>query len=140
MSLTSPPSLRSFNEPKLEAVIELMFLAAFADGDFSKEERLHFAASVESLTDRRIARDSFESLISRIEARFREEGRERRLTQLRAHLATPALRRVALSLAIQVTAADGILQTSERELLMEVADALEIDRAEANDLVAKLAP
>lgn len=140
MSLTTPPSLRAFDEPKLEAVVELMFLAASADGEFSDEERRHFAASVESLTDRRIAGDSFETLIARIADGFRKEGRDRRLAEVKAHLATPALRRVALSLAIQVTAADGIIRTSERELLLEVADALEIDRDEAADLVAKLSP
>jgi tellurite resistance protein len=47
---------------------------------------------------------------------------------------------VALSLAIQVTAADGIIRTSERELIMDTADALEIDRDEAANLVLKLAP
>ena len=43
-------------------------------------------------------------------------------------------------MAIQVTAADGIIRTSERELIMETADALEVDRDEAADLVRKLAP
>jgi len=45
-----------------------------------------------------------------------------------------------LSLAIQVTAADGIIRTSERELIMDTAEALEIDRDEAADLVIKLSP
>ena len=45
---------------------------------------------------------------------------------------------MALSLAIQVTAADGIIRTSERELIMETAEALEIDPGEAADLVKKL--
>ncbi|MEO6600222.1 MAG: hypothetical protein ABIQ16_10145, partial [Polyangiaceae bacterium] len=47
-------------------------------------------------------------------------------------------RRVALSLAIQVTAADGIIRTSEHELILETAEALEIGREEAADLVQKL--
>ena len=33
-----------------------------------------------------------------------------------------------------------IIRTSERELIMETADALEVDRDEAADLVRKLAP
>jgi tellurite resistance protein len=59
---------------------------------------------------------------------------------MKERLETPALRKVALSLAVQVTAADGIIRTSERELLMEVAEALEIDRDEAADLVMQLSP
>jgi len=37
--------------------------------------------------------------------------------------------------AVLDTAADGIIRTSERELILDVADALEIDRDEAADLV-----
>jgi tellurite resistance protein len=39
-----------------------------------------------------------------------------------------------------VTAADGIIRTSERELILETAVALEIDQDEAADLVLKLSP
>ncbi|MCC6552825.1 MAG: tellurite resistance TerB family protein [Polyangiaceae bacterium] len=140
MSATSPPSLRAFDEPKIEALVELMFLAASADGEFSDEERRHFASSVESLTDRRISGEPFERLVARITADVQAAGRPARLAAVKERLATPALRRVALSLAIQVTAADGIIRTSERELLMEVAEALEIDRDEAADLVTQLSP
>jgi uncharacterized tellurite resistance protein B-like protein len=140
MSATSPPSVRAFDEPKLEALVELMFLAASADGDFSEEERRHFASSVESLTDRHISGETFERLVVRIQADVREAGRARRLAAVKERLSTPALRRVALSLAIQITAADGIIRTSERELLLEAAEALEIDQDEAADLVKQLSP
>jgi tellurite resistance protein len=140
MSATTPPSLHAFDEPKMEALVELMFLAASADGEFSEQERQHFASSVESLTDRRISGESFERLIARIESDLREVGRARRLAAVRERLASPALRKVALALAIQVTAADGIIRTSERELLQEVAEALEIDPDDAADLVSKLSP
>ncbi len=35
----SPPSIRDVEAPKLEAIVEVMFLAAFADGEFGPEER-----------------------------------------------------------------------------------------------------
>jgi tellurite resistance protein len=38
-------------------------------------------------------------------------------------------------MAIQVTAADGILRTSEREFILDLAEALDVDRDEAADLV-----
>lgn len=140
MSTNAPPSVHSFDEPKLEALVELMFLAASADGEFSEEERQHFSSSVESLTDRRISGAAFDPLIARIEVSVREGGRDARLAAVRERLETPALRKVALSLAIQVMAADGIIRTSERELLLEIAEALEIDRDEAADLVSQLSP
>jgi hypothetical protein len=37
-----------------------------------------------------------------------------------------------------VTTADGIIRTSERELIMATAEALEIDADDAADLVIKL--
>ena len=134
----TPPSIRDFEEPKLEAIIELMFLAAFADGDFGEEERVHFVGSIESLTDRRIQGDTLGRLVTRIVADLQAEGRSARLASVNARLAEPAARRAALGLAIQVTAADGIIRTSERELILAAAEALEIDRDEAADLVTSL--
>ncbi len=140
MSTNNPPSMHTFDEPKLEAIVELMVLAAAADGEFSEEERRHFLSSVESLTDRRVAGDGLDRLVSRIEADLRAGGRHARLLAVRERLASPALRKAAFTMAAQVTAADGIIRTSEREWLLELADALEIDRDLAADMVAKIAP
>ena len=115
-----------------------MVLAAAADGEFSEQERRHFLSSVESLTDRRLS-GGLDPLVGRIEAALRSEGREARLAAVKERLPTPALRKAAFSMAAQVTAADGIIRTSEREWLMELADALEIDRDQAADLVAQIA-
>jgi uncharacterized tellurite resistance protein B-like protein len=127
-------------DSKLEALVELMFLAASADGDFSAVERAHFLNSVESLTSGRLTKATLEGLIDRAKRDLDSGGRQARLSAVKERLPEAPARKVALSLAIQVTAADGIIRTSERELIMETADALEIDRGEAADLVRKLAP
>jgi uncharacterized tellurite resistance protein B-like protein len=131
--------VRALGDAKVEALVEVMFLAASADGDFSDVEREHFLKSVESLTDGRIARARLDTLVKEANEALEREGREARLASVKARLPDPGARRVALSLAIQVTAADGIIRTSERELILETAEALEIDRDEAADLVHKLA-
>lgn len=128
-------STRDFDEPKLEALIEAMLLAALADEEFSAEERAHFASSVESLTDGRVAGAALADLLARVEAAIAAEGRDARLASVRDRLPAGAPRKVALSLAIRLMAADGIVRTSEREAILEMADALEIDRDEAADLV-----
>jgi tellurite resistance protein len=133
----SPPSIREAEPPKLEAIIELMFLAAFADGDFGDEERAHFLASMESLTDRRLKAETVASLVTRMIGDLSAEGRAARLASVKARLGDAGSRKTALALAIQVTAADGIIRTSERELILEAAEALDIDRDEAADLVSK---
>ena len=125
-------------EGKLEALIEAMYLAAAADGEFSPVERAHFLKSVESLTDGRLRTARLAELVAEAGQALEREGREARLQSAKGRLPDAGSRRVALSLAIQVTAADGIIRTSERELIMEAAQALEIDRDEAASLVGKL--
>lgn len=137
MSGTEPSPLHGLPEPKLEALVEMMFLAASADGEFSEVERAHFLKSVESLTDGRLGGARLEALLSRAKSDLEQDGREARLGSVKQRLPDAGARKVALSLAIQVAAADGIVRTSERELILETAEALEIDRGEAADLVKK---
>jgi uncharacterized tellurite resistance protein B-like protein len=132
--------VQGLSSAKLEALVEMMFLAASADGDFSDVERQHFLQSVESLTDGRLAKPALEALLDRAKQDLEASSREARLSAVKERLPDPGARKVALSLAIQVTAADGIIRTSERELIMDTADALEIDRDEAANLVIKLSP
>ena len=137
-ALSAPPSIRDAEEPKLEAIIELMFLAAFADGDFVEDERVHFVQSIESLTDRRIAGATLGRLVTRIVGDLEAHGRAARLASLKERIDDHGARKAALGLAIQITAADGIIRTSERELILQAAEALDIDRDEAADLVTSL--
>lgn len=140
MSGTNASVVQGLSNAKLEALVEMMFLAASADGDFSDVERKHFVQSVESLTDGRLAKAALEGLLDRAKTDLEASGREARLSAVKERLPDRGARKVALSLAIQVTAADGIIRTSERELIMDTAEALEIDRDEAADLVIKLSP
>lgn len=135
----APPSLRDVEEPRLHAFVELMFLAATADGEFSGDERKHFQESVESLTDRKVSGDSLDRMLDAIEKSHAGEGRAARIAHVKKALPTRELRKVGLSMAIRVMVADGIVRTSERELILDLADGLEIDRDEAADLVAQLA-
>ena len=133
-------AVKDLAHPKLEALVEMMYLAATADGEFSDVEHEASSRSVESLTDGRLARNDVEAIIERVKGELEKDGGDARLSAVKARLVEPGARRVALSLAIQITAADGFIRTSERELILETAEALEIDRDEAADLVAKIAP
>jgi len=136
----APRKLEGFDAPKLEALVETMILAARADGDFSAEERAHFAESVESLTDRHVEGLATQTLIAAIEKKIHDEGREARLASVKERLTDADSRTVALELAVALMASDGLLRTTERELVMEVAEALEIDRDAAADIVARNHP
>jgi tellurite resistance protein len=130
--------LQALGEAKLEALVEAMFLAATADGEFSPVERAHFLKSVESLTDGRLPTARLAALVAEAGEALEREGRKARLLSVKGRLPDAGARRVALSLAIQVTAADGVIRTSERELILETAEVLEIDRHEAATLLSTL--
>ncbi len=138
---SEPPSIRDVHdvdEPRLHALVELMFLAATADGEFSGDEREHFQKSVESLTDRKITGEMLDKLLAAIEKSHLGEGRAARIAHVKSNLPTPELRQIGLSMAIRVMCADGIVRTSERELILDLADGLDIDRDKVADLVAQL--
>jgi tellurite resistance protein len=124
---------------ELEAFVEIMFLAASSDGEFSEVERRHFLDSVESLTDARLTPAVLEQLLARAASELTSSGRSARLTAVRDRLPHQGARRAALSLAVQVAASDGVIRASERELILEAAEILGIARADASDLLRRLA-
>ncbi|MDC3959407.1 tellurite resistance TerB family protein [Polyangium jinanense] len=126
----APISLRSshtLDEPKLEALVELMYLAAYADGGFGTDEKRHFARSVQSLTDRKVTPDQLEQLITRLDAARKASGTAALLEGARQTLGSPIACRVALSLAIGVITADGAISKAERAMIHEIGAALGLD-------------
>jgi tellurite resistance protein len=132
-------SARDVNEAKLEALIETMYLAAQADDEFTADERAHFVASVQSLTDQRMEGDKLEKLLARFQADYKKNGRTKSLASVKARLEDDRSCKLGLSMAIRMLAIDGILRTSEREFILEMADTLGIDRDAAADLVKEIA-
>jgi tellurite resistance protein len=135
MSGMDGASLGGMPETKLEALVETMFLAAAADGEFSDVERAEFVSNLESLTDGRLSRARLTALLERAERDLAEQGRERRLESVKERLPELGARRVALALAIRIMAADGVIRTSERDLVLETATVLGIEPDEAANLL-----
>jgi uncharacterized tellurite resistance protein B-like protein len=130
--------VQALGEAKLSALIEAMYLAAAADGEFSTVERAHFLKTMESLTTGRLPTARLAQLVAEATEALEREGREARLLSVKSRLPDAGSRRVALSMVVQVTAADGVIRSSERELILETAHVLEIDRNEAESLVREL--
>jgi uncharacterized tellurite resistance protein B-like protein len=138
MSGSHASVVQGLSNAKLDALVEMMFLAASADGEFSDVERQHFLRSIEALTDGRLAGAALDALLTRAKSDLDASDRKARLKAVKERLPDAGARKVALSLAIEVTASDGVIRTSERELILETAEALEIDREQAANLVIKL--
>ncbi|MFO0661637.1 MAG: tellurite resistance TerB family protein [Polyangiaceae bacterium] len=130
-----PANTDHLDDKGLEALLELMFLAAQADGEFTSDERQLFSKTATEITHGRLSSAQIEALMLRLEEDFFSYGRETRLKAIRETLSNPEDRRTGLKLAIHMVSEDGIIRTSERELLLEVAEALDIDASEAADLV-----
>jgi len=135
--MSTQPDISALDDQKLEALVETMFYAATADGEFSDPERAEFVESVMSLTQKRLDSTTLDALVKVIGARAAGEGREARLQAAKRVLDSDKLRTIAFELTVRIVAADGIVRTSEREHLLELAEAFELDRDKAADLVAR---
>jgi tellurite resistance protein len=128
--------LAGLEASKLEAVVETMLLAAHADGEFSADERAQLARSVSAMTDGQLPEAKFNALVANIAAAA-DSDRAARIAAIRTRLADPAICEAALDLAIRVTASDNFIRTSERELILELAEGLGVESGRAADMVAQ---
>jgi tellurite resistance protein len=127
--------METFDDEKLQALIEVMVLAASADGEFQAEERTRLERAVGALAPERLGKDALPALFGTLEERAAKEGRLARLAAAKKTLGDASACKMALELALQVMMADGVIRTSERELILETAEALDIDRDVAADMV-----
>jgi uncharacterized tellurite resistance protein B-like protein len=127
--------LSHLNNEQIDALVELMLLAASADGELSIEEIDQLQKCLLEVDELWLTQIDLEKRISHAQERIHGADRAARLSAVRQTLASLAARQAGLELAIRVTASDGIIRTSERELILETADALDVDREIAADMV-----
>ena len=130
--------LHTLDEEKLTALIETMYLAAFADGEFSEDERVHFATSVEYLTRGRLVGEALEGVLAKARDSLDSTSRDECIASLKERLGEPMIRKIALVLATDMVAADGVLHPDERDLVVSLARAFELGAEDAQDLVEGL--
>ncbi|GAC1357414.1 MAG: hypothetical protein NVS3B10_11440 [Polyangiales bacterium] len=124
--------------PKVEALIEAMFLAATADGHFAPEESAKFAATIASIARGKIGADAIDRRVGQLSLLLQNEGRQARLASVAQRLPAGAPRETALMLAAAITASDGMLVARENDLLADLAEALEISPVVAVDLIERM--
>ena len=132
--------LGALEGPQLEALIDTMVLAAAADGQISDDEQHELAGRLTDLATATahagaLAGGALAGRIAATHSRILGGDEDRVLRTIKEKLPAGDARKAALGLAIAVTAADGIIRTTEREIILELAESLEIDRDEAADLV-----
>lgn len=122
-------SLASLELGKLEAIIETMLLAAYADGNLNEAERTEFGLHLASLTDGRLDPQTLLAMVGQIEQSVRADSRASRFASIRERLPDVRMREAAIELAIRLIAADGVIRDSEHALVVEAARALEVPLA-----------
>ena len=131
--------LSHLNNEQIDALVELMLLAASADGELSIEEIDQLQKCLLEVDELWLTTIDLEKRLSHAHDRIAGSERAARLALVRQTLASLAARKAGLELAIRVMASDGIIRTSERELILETAEALDIDREIAADMVKAIA-
>ena len=129
MSTTGSPSALT---PKMEALIEAMYLTATADDDFAAPEREQFVSNVVGLCGGRVGAEDVKLLLLKLKGKAKS-GRAGRLKTLAGRLPALADREHAFALACTMALADGVVLDEERQMFTELAAALGIsaDRADA---------
>jgi len=129
------PTLHAFEEPRLHALVELLYIAAMADGELAREELAFFRRRVQSMTDERLGEAEIERLMLGVDGEIIAAGRDRVLASIGNRLGTPELRRSALKMAVDMMMADKVLKPAEREFVYELATVLSLDSSVADELV-----
>lgn len=121
-------------DAELHALIEVMFLVASADGEFSIPERRFFMEMVTSLSDGRLDSGDLLVLTERAQSRLDEGGVEARLNALSALLKDETARRLAYALATQIAFADDEISDAEKQVLDEMARVFELSDEEYEEI------
>ena len=129
-------SLASLELNKLEALIELMFLAAYSDGVVQLEERVAFREQLQIASAGQIGPDLIDAVLDHIQVVVTREGSEGRLAKMKTRLPEPRLRKAALAVAARVAAADGALKLDEIAFIRRAAGALELGEEAVGEVLA----
>lgn len=130
-------SLGALELTKLEAVVELMYLAAYADGEVVAEERDVFASHVTGVTNGVLSREAMTAMLAAIERALSSSSREQRFDSIRRRLGDARTREAALRIAIHVLYADKFLDPREAAWVLRAAKALEISEEDANRMLSE---
>lgn len=119
-------SIATLEVERLEAFVQMMFLAAYADGEVSAVERARFESEVARASGGALGEALVHAIVEHVGAVVSEEDRARRLASLRTRLPEERVRKAVLGLAARIVLADANLVPAERAFLERAAMALEL--------------
>lgn len=137
MTSSRPPTLADATTNELLAMLEVMYVVASADNDFSPEERRQFLEHAESLSGGKLDSRNLAQLVDSWE-KLRGTDKESRLMELATALPDEMSRRIAYGLAQGVANADGQLLPVEARVLESLRFAFCLEKSDADDIAASV--
>jgi uncharacterized tellurite resistance protein B-like protein len=131
--------LDTLTDPEIDALVEIMLLAAYVDGAISQAESATLKRSLRAVDEHWLSHIDLVSRIDQAKQRILAESRAARLAKLRTMLPWPEQRVLALQLALRIVHADGDVAQSEHDLILETAEALGVSRERMLALAGKTA-
>lgn len=121
------------------AMCEAMYLVMVADRKVANSERAVLRGALRILSRDVVRSSHIESMIDIAAQKLAKEGIERRLERVIEKLRDdPAKAEVTYILAAAIAAADNKVTNEEQAMLARLGEALGIDEARANELVAEM--
>jgi tellurite resistance protein len=136
MTALTSELLANLTDPQIDAMVEAMLLAATADGELDDTELAQLRHSLLNVDDMWLSHIDLDQRIATARQHLAGHTRAERLAALQLLLDKQEQRVAALELAALVMTSDGIIRTSERDLMLEAAEALGVDSAVAADIMA----
>ena len=115
---------------RMNAMLEVAFLAAAADGEINDAEADNLGATLSQWLGTELSDDVVEDIIARFIAALAAEGRDQRLAAI-ASVLDPEARRTAYTLACLVALCDLELHDDELDVLGAIATGLGLAQDEA---------
>jgi len=123
-------------ESEYGPLCEAMYLMMSADGDVAREELEVLSGALRNLSGGVLDGDLIERLLERAKSNADEQGRDSRLRQVIADLASDKARaEVAFVLAAAIAFADDTIADEENDTLDTIAEGLGIDESRADELL-----
>jgi tellurite resistance protein len=136
MDDTTELSLASLELDKLEAVVELMFFAAYADGTIDPSERAIFEKNAVTATHGQLRPEIIRAVLRHFEITAKKEDRATRIEAIARKVTDPKVRHAVLALAVSVALADGTLAAEERAFIEQAGAAFGMPKEEVEGLLA----
>lgn len=128
---------KALTTPKMEALIEAMYIAANADEDFGPKEREQFVSNVVGICNGAIKPEEVKGVLLKLKGKSKE-GRDVRLKSIAGRLPSKADKEHAFALACNMALADGVVLDEEKEFSDELAKALGIEGARASEILDEI--